>query len=414
MRIAMVSEHASPLAVLGGADAGGQNVHVAALSRALAARGHTVEVYTRRDDPDRPERVPLGGGVDVVHVPAGPPRPLPKDDLLPYMGAFGDWLASRWRAAPPDVVHAHFWMSGVACMTACRTVPFPLAQTFHALGVVKRRHQGAKDTSPLDRLDIETALARTADAVIATATDEVRDLLALGAPAEAMHVVPCGVDPELFGHPYADARFGAPWWRVGPGGRILSLGRLVERKGVGTLIEALASVPGAELVVAGGPSGADYDSDPEVRRLRAVAERCGVTDRVRLVGAVPREQVPGLLRSADVVGCVPWYEPFGIVPLEAMACGRPVVASAVGGMLDTVVDGVTGVHVPPRDPGTLAGVLGDLLADPARREAMGRAGMARVAERYTWPRVAADTEHVYEQLARRSPVAPAGRGREGE
>jgi D-inositol-3-phosphate glycosyltransferase len=412
MRIAMVSEHASPLAVLatglGGADAGGQNVHVAALSLALAARGHEVEVYTRRDEPGLPERVMLGQGVDVVHVPAGPPEPVPKDDLLPFMPSFGCWLADRWATAGPDLVHAHFWMSGVACLEARSRVRFPLAQTFHALGVVKRRHQGDQDTSPPERVGLEAQLARGTDAVIATATDEVRELLALGAPAESLHVVPCGVDPALF-----DARSPSipdnNWWR-GDGGRILSIGRLVERKGVGTVIEALRGLPTAELVIAGGPAGAGFDTDPEVRRLRALADRYGVADRVRLIGAVPREVVPTLIRSADVVVCTPWYEPFGIVPLEAMACGRPVVASAVGGLLDSVVDGVTGVHVPPRDPVRLATVLGGLLADPERRAALGRAGTRRVAGNYTWAKVAADTERVYLRMT--APVASTVTGRE--
>jgi glycosyltransferase involved in cell wall biosynthesis len=319
------------------------------------------------------------------------------------MAEFGDWMAERWAAEPPDVVHAHFWMSGVACARARRTVPVPFAQTFHALGVVKRRHQGAQDTSPAERLELEAGLARQADAVIATATDEVRELLALGAPAQTMHVVPCGVDPALF----ADDSVEDGWWQ-GRGGRILSLSRLVERKGVDTVIAALVELPDAELVIAGGPAGAAFDSDAEVRRLRAKAELYGVADRVRLVGSVPRDQVPRLLRSADVVACTPWYEPFGIVPLEAMACGRPVVGSAVGGLLDTVVDGVTGVLVPPRDPERLAVVLGELLADPQRRSELGSAGARRVAERYTWAKVAEDTERVYERLT--APLT-AGRGR---
>ncbi|WP_112238699.1 glycosyltransferase [Kribbella monticola] len=390
MRIALVSEHASPLAVLGGADAGGQNVHVAALASALADRGHDVEVYTRRDDATLPERVPFGPGVEVVHVPAGPPEPVAKDDLLPYMPAFGRWLGARWSSAVPDVVHAHFWMSGLACEHARRLTAFPFAQTFHALGVVKRRHQGDRDTSPPGRLEIEARLTRTADAVIATATDEVRELLELGAPAESLHVVPCGV--ELFSGA-ADDR----WWRSGPGGRILSLGRLVERKGVDTVIAALAEVPGAELVVAGGPVVA-FDNDPEVRRLRAEADRLGVADRVRFIGPVARDDVAGLMLSADVVACTPWYEPFGIVPLEAMACARPVVGAAVGGLLDTVVDGVTGLLVPPRDPDRLAAALRDLLADPGRRERLGRAGAARVRRHYTWPRVAAATEEIYRRI----------------
>ncbi|WP_328523106.1 glycosyltransferase [Kribbella sp. NBC_00359] len=399
MRIAMVSEHASPLAVLGGADAGGQNVHVAALSQALADRGHQVDVYTRRDDPGTPERVPLGPGVDVVHVPAGPAQPMAKDDLLPYMRTFGQWIGQRWSAEPPDVVHAHFWMSGLACLEARRAVPVPFAQTFHALGVVKRRHQGAADTSPPQRRGIETWLAAEADAVIATATDEVRELLALGAPAHSLHVVPCGV--EIFEPSPPQEQ----WWH-GRGGRILSLGRLVERKGVDTVVQAVSRVPDAELVVAGGPIHA-FDDDPEVRRLRAEATRLGVADRVHLVGAVARRDVAALIRSADLVVCTPWYEPFGIVPLEAMACGKPVVASAVGGLLDTVVDGVTGIHVPPRDPGRLAAVLNDLLHNSPLCKELGRAGLERVERKYTWAKVAADTEDVYERI--KTPVTTTGR-----
>jgi glycosyltransferase involved in cell wall biosynthesis len=401
MRIAMVSEHASPLAVLGGADAGGQNVHVAALSLALAERGHSVEVYTRRDAPG-PERVALGAGVDVIHVPAGPARPIPKDELLPYMPAFGEWLAMQWAEDAPDVVHAHFWMSGVACERARGAVPFPFAQTFHALGIVKRRHQRDQDTSPPERLRLEAGLAVRADAVIATATDEVHELLGIGAQAGSMHVVPCGVDLDLFpGTPE-----GRRWWSR-ERGRILSLGRLVERKGVGTAVAALSLLDqDAELVIAGGPAES-FEDDPEVRRLRAEADRLGVADRVRLVGPVPRNDIPGLLSAADVVVCTPWYEPFGIVPLEAMACGRAVIGSAVGGLLDTVVDGVTGIHVPPRDPARLAGVLRELLADDERREALGRAGAERVARNYTWAKVAADTEQVYQRIA-----APVTIGRE--
>jgi D-inositol-3-phosphate glycosyltransferase len=401
MRIAMVSEHASPLAVLGGADAGGQNVHVAALALALAELGHEVEVYTRRDDPGLAESVPLGPGVEVIHVPAGPPRPIPKDDLHCFMPAFGDWLAARWTDRRPDVVHAHFWMSGLACAQARRTVGFPFAQTFHALGVVKRRHQGTADPSPSIRQPTEELLAYVADAVIATATEEVRELLGLGARAASLHVVPCGVD--LFAHSTPVDE----WWR-GSGGRVLSLGRLVERKGVDTVITAMAAVPDAELVIAGGPA-TDFEHDPEVRRLRALVERLGLTERVRLVGAVTREQVPGLIRSADVVACTPWYEPFGIVPLEAMACGRPVVGSAVGGLLDTIVDGTTGIHVPARDADRLAAALRELLADPERRRRLGLAAAARVAEKYTWARVAADTEAVYRRITATTKPVVVGR-----
>ncbi|MGZ6825439.1 MAG: glycosyltransferase, partial [Mycobacteriales bacterium] len=210
-------------------------------------------------------------------------------------------------------------------------------------------------------------------------------------------VVPCGVDPELFRPDGPAAR------RSRRRLRIVSVGRLVERKGVGNAIEALgllraAGGPDVELVVAGGPDASALDRDPEVARLRALAERAGVADRVVLLGRVERAALPALLRSADLAVCVPWYEPFGIVPLEAMACGTPVVGSAVGGLCDTVVHGETGLLVPPRRPDLLADALGVLLADAPRRRALGAAGAARVPARYGWDRVAAQTLGHYRSL----------------
>lgn len=400
MRIDMISEHASPLAAIGGADSGGQNVHVAELARALGRCGHHVTVHTRRDSPDLPVRIRAAPGVTVEHVPAGPAVELPKDELLAHMGEFGDHLARRWAEQPPDVAHAHFWMSGLATQHGARGTAVPVLQTFHALGAVKRRHQGDADTSPPSRLRLEAVLARDAAMVVATCSDEVTELAALGAPLERVAVVPCGVDLDRFTpHGPRDSRDGRH--------RILSLGRMVERKGVETTIRALREVAGAELVVAGGRDAA---TDPEIARLTAVAEGCGVRDRVRFVGQVARDDVPALMRSADVVVSVPWYEPFGMVPLEAMACGVPVIASAVGGHLDTVVDGRTGALVPPRDEAALAQRLRELLADPSRLAAMGSAGAARARARYAWDTVAGQTELLYRQVRteRRTTAATGG------
>ena len=399
MRIAMVSEHANPLAALGGVDAGGQNVHVAALSAALAARGHDVVVYTRRDDPDLPERVRTDQGYDVVHVPAGPARGVPKDELLPHMGEFARFLEQQWYEEQPDVVHAHFWMSGLASVLAARKVGVPVVQTFHALGTVKRRHQGADDTSPAERIAIERMIGREADRIAATCDDEVAELMRMGVQRSRTSVVPCGVDPVRF-------RPEGPVDRRHYRHRIVTVGRLVPRKGYQDLITALRSLPDTELVIAGGP--VEVESDAEARRLAAHAERVGVRGRLWLAGQVSRDAMPALLRSADVVACVPWYEPFGIVPLEAMACGVPVVASEVGGLTDTVVDGVTGVLVPPRDPAALARALHSLLSDEARREACGLAGLDRVGVRYTWDRIAEDTERVYERVTAGRAVAVGG------
>jgi glycosyltransferase involved in cell wall biosynthesis len=387
MRIALVSEHANPLAAVGGVDAGGQNVHVSALAGGLAARGHEVTVYSRRDNASAPLRVRAPEGYLVEHVPAGPPTDVPKDELLRHVPAFAEHLRRAWAEDPVDVVHAHFWMSGLASVAATRGTGVPVLQTFHALGSVKRRHQGSSDTSPPSRIADERRLCRTVDRVVATCRDEVEELRALGLPPGQASVIPCGVDTEVFRPVRVPDRD-----RL----RLLVTGRVVERKGVGNVVEALAQLPGVELVVAGGGSPDLLDTDPQVIRLQALAARLGVADRVRFVGSVARPDVPALMCASDVVVAVPWYEPFGIVPVEAMACGRPVVGSAVGGLLDTVVPGVTGELVPPRRPDLLAPVLRDLLADPARREAYGRAGRARAVGLYQWRHVVAATEEVYD------------------
>jgi D-inositol-3-phosphate glycosyltransferase len=391
MRIAMISEHASPLAALGGEDAGGQNTHVAELSAALARRGHDVRVYTRRDDPTLPTTVDTGDGYIVVHVPVGPDEPISKDALLPYMPGFARWLIGRWRDDEwaPDVVHAHFWMSGLAGLDAARAIGVPVVQTFHALGTVKRRHQGDQDTSPPGRLRCERALGRSVNRVIAQCRDEVEELRRMGVPRSRITIVPSGVDCSVFS-PNGPAVPRQPGSR-----RLLAVGRLVERKGLRDAIDALHEVPDAELLIVGGSPGAD----PAATRLREHVERAGLADRVRLVGAVPRAEMPKWYRSADLLVTAPWYEPFGLTALEAMACGVPVVATAVGGLTDTVEAGVTGDLVPPRDPGALGVALRKLLDDDARRAEYAEAAVERVREHYPWHSTAAKLETIYSELS---------------
>jgi D-inositol-3-phosphate glycosyltransferase len=402
LRVAMISEHASPLAMLGGVDAGGQNTHVAELAMALAARGHEVRVYTRRDDPTLSDEVPLADGVVVEHVPAGPAEPVPKDDLLPFMGEFGRWLSARWSSGDftPDVVHAHFWMSGLAALTATATSRIPVVVTFHALGSVKRRFQGDRDTSPQTRLGLERELGHLANRVVAQCAEEVEELSRMGVSRGSIDLVPSGVNTDRFTPtgPRAE-RSGRP--------RILSVGRMVERKGFADLIQALRLVPDAELVLIGGPPPAEVERDPVGSGLLRLAERRGVADRVRMVGPVPREDMPAWYRSADVVACAPWYEPFGLTPLEAMACGVPVVAYAVGGLAESVIDGVTGVLVPARDVRHLAAALRSVLSDEVRRMSYASAAVDRVSSRYTWERTAADIERVYASVSR-EPVTAGG------
>ncbi|BBJ45297.1 glycosyl transferase [Streptomyces antimycoticus] len=390
--IALVSEHASPLAALGGVDAGGQNVHVARLAGALADRGHRVRVYTRRDAPGLPAGVPIRAGVEVRHVPAGPARPLPKDELLPYMPEFGNHLEHEWRTAPPDIVHSHFWMSGLASLHAARALGLRLAHTYHALGTVKRRHQQDADASPPDRVAWETKVGEGCDRIIATCRDEVAELAVMGLRTDGITVVPCGVDPRLF------TVDGPTAPRPANRTLLVQVGRLVPRKGAAVSIAALPLLPDAVLLIVGGPPPAEVGQDPEVCRLRALARRSGVADRVVFTGGLPPEQVPALLRAADLVLCPADYEPFGIVPLEAMSCGTPVVATSVGGQRDTVVDPVTGRLVPPRNPAAMAEAVAGLLASPETAATCGRAGRRRVLTHYSWDRVAAATERVYRDV----------------
>jgi D-inositol-3-phosphate glycosyltransferase len=226
--------------------------------------------------------------------------------------------------------------------------------------------------------------------------DEIAELARMGVPRSRTSLVPSGVNTDRFGP-------GGPVAPREPGlARILTVARLVERKGVEDLIRALAAVPAAELVVVGGPPADRLGDDPYARRLLRLAEQCRVADRVRLAGAVPAAEMPRWYRSADVVAATPWYEPFGMTALEAMACGVPVVASAVGGLADTVVAGITGDLVPARDPGVLARTLRRLLADDMRRAAYAAAAVDRAVHSYAWPRVAARLAAVYADVSGQS------------
>jgi glycosyltransferase involved in cell wall biosynthesis len=388
----MVSEHASPLAAPGGPDSGGQNVHVRELSLALAAVGHRVTVLTRRDSPDLPEVVEMAEGVQVRHVTAGPPARVPKDRLVTHVPKLAGELERIWRAEPPDLVHAHFWMSGLAALAAVRGLDVPLVQTFHALGHVKRRHQGAGGHQP-DRAAVRRAGHRQAR------RQDRRDLRGravragpdgCAAAQRGDRAVRGGRGHLQPGRAVADPHRATPAGDHRPAGAAQGRGRRDRRAGPGA---------DAELLVAGGPPpGDDLAEDPDLKRLHGPrpgpgwASGCGSSVRS------PARTCPRCCARPTRWSCAPWYEPFGMVPLEAMACGRAVVATAVGGMQDSVVDRVTGVHVPPRQPVRLGHELRGLLADQAMPVAYGIAGRDRVLSRYTWSRVAAATEAVYREV----------------
>jgi glycosyltransferase involved in cell wall biosynthesis len=273
MRIAMVSAHASPLAPLGDGGNGGINVHVAELTRALGLRGHEVTVYTRRDDPGLPRKAGIGPNATVVHLDAGPPAPLAKEQLWPYLDELGHALERAvCEEASFDVVHSHYWISGVAAQAAFATAGAGAhVHTPHALGVARKRHP--PHDVPALRLAREEELLRAAHHIVATSSDEVFELRRLGLRADRVTVVPSGVDLELF-HPKGPVDLRRPGWS-----RIAVVGRLLPRKGVADVLRALPDVPGAELVIAGGPPRDQLFEDPEAQRLRELAAELGVLER---------------------------------------------------------------------------------------------------------------------------------------
>ncbi|MEU4419770.1 glycosyltransferase [Actinoplanes sp. NPDC024001] len=382
MRIAMISEHASPLG------AGDQHAHVAELSEALAELGHDVRVYTRREDPDAAEVVLTPSGVRVVHVAAGPAQPVPDDLLLPHMGEFARVLSEQWRETDwvPDVAHAHFWTSGLAAVTAARQVGIPVVQSFHELGAAE---SGAGTPGP-SRSGYERALGRAVDRVVAQTQDEVRGLVRIGVPRARLSIVPAGVNSDRF------SPDGPAVPRDPERPRILSVGKLVERKGFGDVIQAMRYVPGAEVVVVGGPPAEQLPADPGAKVLRALAEQFRVADRFRLVGAVPRNEMPNWYRSADLLVATPWEERSA---LEAMACGVPIIGTAEGALTETVVDGLTGDLVPARDPRALGGALRRLVNDKVRRFTYATAALDRARQAYSWKRVAAQVGSIYSAVA---------------
>jgi glycosyltransferase involved in cell wall biosynthesis len=287
-------------------------------------------------------------------------------------------------------------MSGRAAVAAALPFGIPVVQTFHGLARVRCGPADTSVSEPL-RLAQESALVRAAARLVATSSAEVFALLEMGANPGAIKLIPCGVDLELFTPGARPA--GGPGEPV----RIVTLSRLVPDAGVSDVIEALTHVGGVELVIGGGRSDAPEDGlDPDVLALEALAAGRGVADRVTFRGRVKRDNVAPFLRQADLVVCVPWYDSIGTVALEAMACGVPVIVSAVGGHVDAVADGMTGIHVPPRAPRQIAYALASLAADAPLRERLGRLGIERTSARYGWPRIAAETLDVYRSVTPRA------------
>ena len=389
MRIALVTGHVTPDGTHPdqSADPRGQALRVASLAGTLSELGHQVTVYARKDSPSRP-RSENAGGVRFEYLTAGPAAPLTQDQLLPQLGKFSDELAKRWLDSPPDIVHAHFWTSGLAALAATRGTRIPVVQTFHSLAGMPR--QGLPVGDAAVRIKMERLVAKTVRTVLAGSSAEVSELAGLGVPRAAITVVPFGVDTARF-----DPE--GPAARRTKRPRLLAAAPVSADNDLSTVIRALAALPGAELVVAGGPARADIGADPVLRELARLADRTGVSDRVMFTGKVAAARVPALLRSADLF--VAGHDAEGILPVEAMACGTPVVATSDSVDQDAVVDGATGALVRPGDAAALARRIRQLLASPMLLEGFGIAAADRARSRYSWERVGQQTVAAYERAS---------------
>ena len=406
LKIAIISEHASPLALTGGVDAGGQNIYVAHIARQLAALGdYQVDVFTRQDDDRQPEILHWGRGVRVIHVPAGPAAFVHKEALLPFMDRFSDCVMEFARREDYDVVHANFFMSGLVALKLKQAFGVPFVITFHALGRVRCLYQHNADRFPAERFTIEDAIVGEADTIIAECPQDRADLVQLyHAEMARIRVIPCGFDPaELWPIDKIEARTGLDIPR--DAWIVLQLGRMVPRKGIDVVIRGIAALLhdygiGVDLVIVGGDSDEpDPKATPEIGRLMEIAKAEGVEEQVRFVGRKGRAEIKYYYSAADVFVTTPWYEPFGITPVEAMACGTPVIGTRVGGIKSTVVDGKTGFLIGPNDHDALACRLAQLYRNPALGRVFGQRGIRRANENYTWQKVAASIAGLYQEVA---------------
>jgi glycosyltransferase involved in cell wall biosynthesis len=398
MRIALVAPSSDSFAAYLDPRSAAEANRVISLARSLAAVGHRVTIYARKDSDALPDSAIAAPGVTIEHVPAGPAAPVKPDALTAHLPEFGNHLTQRWRHNHPDVAHAYSWTMGLAALAGARGLGIPVVQSFGSLGAAEQRH-GLQETPSNARIRLEACIARSADVVLASSAEELADLARLGVPRAKIRVVPCGVDTERFTPDGPVAERGD---RV----RLLAAEPLTEPDSLAIAVRALADVPDAELVIMGGPDKAGLATDKARQGLTRMAKTLRVGDRLTFTGRISPDDLPALLRSADVLVSTAAYEPIGATMLQAMACGTPVVAPATGAAHDAVVDATTGLLLPPGapQPARLAALLRRLLANSLRLGAYGIGAADRARSRYSWERITRETLTAYAGCVRRPPA----------
>ncbi len=400
-KIAFISDHASPLATLGSKDSGGQNVYVAEVATQLALLGYQVDIYTRKESVDQEEIVYWKPLVRVIHVKAGPVLVLPKEELYTYMDEFSTVMINfiQHNQLNYQLVHAHFWLSGMVAMELKKQLKIPFVITFHALGAVRRLHQGCADKFPKVREQIEKDIIWQAERVIAECPNDLKDLIQhYQAPQDKIEIIPCGYNPNDF-HPIdrteAKEKLGLdPAFTY-----VLQLGRMVKRKGIDNVIEAFSHaqhvLPELRLLVVGGKLQSP-DDHAEFERLEHLCTALNIKEKVIFTGQKTRDALKYYYAASELFVTTPWYEPFGITPLESMACGTPVIGADVGGISFTVRNGETGILVAPQQPQQLSTAIVDLVNDDRKRTKFAVNALKHVKS-FTWKKISENMAALYAQ-----------------
>lgn len=413
MNIAMLSYHTCPLATLGGKDTGGMNVYVAELTRHLGQMGIHVDVFTRSQDEHVPHVIhSLGYGNRVVHIPAGPEHPLPKKELAEYIPTFADEVDrfSREKGIHYDLIHSHYWMSGIAAQTLKERWQVPVIQMFHTLGLMKNQIAQSPEEMEGDyRINGERTVISFADKIVAATPAEMDQLMTLyNADKKKIVVIPPGVETSRFYPINADEAKEAIELTCKKR-MLLFVGRIEPLKGLQNLIRALAVIRkqghcGRDcyclVVIGGDPDSSSENMSSEMRKIKSLCRELGMEDLVLFLGKRAQETLPYYYSAADMLIMPSYYESFGMVALEAMACGTPVVASDVGGLHYLVQDGKTGFVVPSGDPEALVDPLNKLMNDAELRAKMGQQA-AKYARKYSWELIADDIIMVYDKQLKR-------------
>jgi glycosyltransferase involved in cell wall biosynthesis len=401
MRIALIAAHSSLQPADGSS---GQPGPASALARSLAANGHRVTLYTRRDSSGCPRTAILGNGAVAEHITAGPARSLSAEHAARYLPEFVGKLAEHWLVRRPDVVHAFSWTGGLAALGATRDLDVPVLQTFESLGSAERRHLAGADVSA-SRIKLEATIGRSVAAVLARSGAEAAELAKLAVPKSAVRIVPCGVDTDLFTPDGERAERGSR-------PRLIAVAVGGSTRGLESVLRAMAQLPHAELVIVGGPDARHMPRTGPFRELAQLASAIGVRNRIMFAGEVEQPALAAWLRSADLMVSASPYEPDGTAAIQAMACGTPAVVSAVGAHIDAVIDGVTGLLVAPEHPAMLARGVRMLLSRPALLQAYGIAAADRARSRYSDARIGQETAAAYERCLRAGADAVASGGGE--